>query len=230
MSSSLAYLGSATVANDDWVPLVRIRAVNDRTAHPAPGKAPEHTESAYRDWLSAMSRQDEAALSSFYDATIGRVYGLALRITRRPECAEEVTGDVYLQVWREAARYDAQRGKVMAWLMTICRTRALDALRREDEAETHPEPESLLPEAPEQESAQELLTSIQEHGAAHGALARLEPLHRQLVALAFFRGMSHQEIAAHARLPLGTVKTYIRKALSVMREHLPDRQTTRGKE
>jgi RNA polymerase sigma-70 factor (ECF subfamily) len=133
-----------------------------------------------------------------------------------------VASDVYLQVWREADRYDPTRGKVLTWLMTICRTRALDHLRRADEAETHPEPEALRTEAPEQTSAQDLLSAVQEHAALHAALAKLEPVQRQLIALAFFRGMSHQEIAAHARLPLGTVKTYIRKALTVMREHLPD--------
>jgi RNA polymerase sigma-70 factor (ECF subfamily) len=107
--------------------------------------------------------------------------------------------------------------------MTICRSRALDLLRRADEAEAHPEPESLRPEPAEQDTAQDLLAATQQHAALHGALGRLEPLERQLIALAFFRGLSHQEIAAHARLPLGSVKTHIRKALAVLRECLPER-------
>jgi RNA polymerase sigma-70 factor (ECF subfamily) len=176
-----------------------------------------------------MARRDEAALSAFYDATINRVYGLALRITRQPDAAAEVASDVYFQVWREAGRYDARRGNVAAWLMTICRSRALDLLRRADEAETHPEPETLRPEPAEQDTVQDLLSAVQEHTALHGALARLEPLQRQLIALAFFRGMSHQEIAAHARLPLGSVKTCIRKGLAVLRECLPGRQLAKGR-
>ena len=195
--------------------------MNERNvAAPEP---PELTDRACRRWLSSIAQRDEAALSAFYDATVSRVYGLALRITRQPESAAEVVSDVYFQVWREAERYDAKRGNVAAWLMTICRSRSLDLLRRMDEAETHPEPESLQPEAAEQDTAQDLLAATQQHAALHAALARLEPLQRQLIALAFFRGMSHQEIAAHARLPLGSVKTYIRKALAVLRECLPER-------
>ena len=226
-TSSLEYGETGGAANDEWAPLARIAAVDERSAAAPRGPAPELTERACRDWLAAMARRDEAALAAFYDATVGRVYGLALRITRQPESAAEVASDVYLQVWREANRYDATRGKVLAWLMTICRTRALDHLRRADEAETHPEPEALRAEAPEQKSAQDLLSAIQEHAALHAALAKLEPVQRQLIALAFFRGMSHREIAAHTRLPLGSVKTYLRKALAVMREHLPDRHSAR---
>jgi RNA polymerase sigma factor (sigma-70 family) len=218
-----ASAGTGALAADEWGPLAKISMVNERNALPPAAPAPELTERTCRTWLAAIARRDEAALSAFYDATINRVYGLALRITRQPESAAEVASDVYFQVWREAGRYDARRGNVAAWLMTICRSRALDLLRRADEAETHPEPESLRPETAEQDTAQDLLAAVQEHAALHGALARLEPLQRQLIALAFFRGMSHQEIAAHARLPLGSVKTSLRKALAVMRECLPER-------
>src|SRR6185295_20237044 len=96
-----------------------------------------------------------------------------------------------------------------------------DLLRRAEEADTHPDPAALAPEEGAPESAPDLLLAVEEHAALHGALARLEPLHRQLIALAFFRGMSHQEIAAHARLPLGSVKTHIRRALGMLRQCLP---------
>ena len=199
--------------------------MNERNV-PAPGSVPELTDRVCHNGLVAIARRDEAALAAFYDATINRVYGLALRITRQPESAAEVASDVYFQVWRDATRYDAKRGNVAAWLMTICRSRALDLLRRADEAEAHPEPESLRPEAMEQDTGQDLLAATQQHAALHSALARLEPLQRQLIALAFFRGLSHQEIAAHARLPLGSVKTHIRKALAVLRESLPEKSST----
>ena len=212
-------MSTGAAAADRLGPLGRIATMNEGNVPPAP----DLTERACRDLLASIARRDESALAAFYDATISRVYGLALRITRQPESAAEVVSDVYFQVWREADRYDTGRGNVIAWLMTICRSRALDLLRRADEAETHPEPESLLPETAEQETAQDLLVATQQHAALHGALARLEPLQRQLIALAFFRGMSHQEIAVHARLPLGSVKTQIRKALAVLRECLPQR-------
>jgi hypothetical protein len=94
-------------AAEDWGPLAKISMMNDRNVLPAAGAAPELTERTCRDWLAAMARRDEAALSAFYDATVNRVYGLALRITRQPESAAEVVSDVYFQVWREAGRYDA---------------------------------------------------------------------------------------------------------------------------
>lgn len=211
--------GAATAARG---PITGMPVMAGRGVSGPAKPADEPDESGYCDWLRAIASNEEAALEAFYDATVKRVYGLALRITRQPASAEEVVSDVYLQVWRDAKRYDAGRGKVVAWLMTICRSRALDLLRRADEAEPHPEPDSLRREAPDGDSAQDLLQATQQHAWLHRALAKLNPLQRQLIALAFFRGLSHQEIAAHARLPLGSVKTFIRSGLKQMREHLPD--------
>lgn len=174
-----------------------------------------------RDWLTAIARQDESALAAFYDTTIGRVYGLALRITRKPEAAEEVVTDVYLQVWRNAAAYDAARGRALTWLLTICHSRALDLLRRRDEAESHPEPETLRPDLQEGDNdSLDLLQAIQRDSAIYAALETLKPIQRQLIALAFFKGLSHQEAAAQSGLPLGTVKTHIRRALEQLQQVL----------
>ena len=107
---------------------------------------PDALDAAYCAWLTAISQQQDDALATFYDATISRVYGVALRITRKPETAEEVVADVYLQVWRNASTYNTARGRVLPWLLTITRSRALDHLRRKDPAEAHPEPESLRPD------------------------------------------------------------------------------------
>lgn len=174
-----------------------------------------------RDWLAGIVRRDESALAAFYDATIGRVYGLALRITRKPEAAEEVVADVYLQVWRNAAAYDAARGRALTWLLTICHSRALDLLRRRDEAEPHPEPETLRPDLQEGDNDPlDLLQAIERDSAVYAALETLNPIQRQLIALAFFKGLSHQEAAAQSGLPLGTVKTHIRRALEQLRQAL----------
>ncbi len=171
--------------------------------------------------LARIAQRDERALGQFYDATMARVYGLALRIVAGPEAAEEVTADVYLQVWRDAQRYEAGRGKVLAWLLTICRSRAIDSLRRRDEAQTSPDPEQLRTDEPGGDhDSQNLLLLAQRDSALHHALTRLDPLQRQLLSLAFFRGFTHEEIAAHARLPLGSVKTHIRKALALLRSQL----------
>lgn len=173
-------------------------------------------------WIARMAGGDAQALKSLHEATLGRVYGLALRIVRTRESAEEVAVDVYLQAWRKAHTYDALRGAPLAWLLTLCRSRALDHLRRAEPTEAHADPESLArPETLErQEDPQDLLVAVESHSQLRRALEDLSALQRQLIALAFFRGLTHQEIAAHARLPLGSVKTYIRRALAELRARL----------
>jgi RNA polymerase sigma factor (sigma-70 family) len=208
-----------------------------KSAKPASRKAAEPALQADDDdtlcgHLKGMIARDQAALSRLYDATAGRLYGVALRIVRQADMAEEVVSDTYFQAWRDCGRYDAARGKVLAWLLIICRSRALDALRRRDEAMSHPDPHELSEETGDpRENPQDLLSAVQESSALHAALSTLSPLQRQLVALAFFRGYSHSEIEEHTGIPLGSVKTHIRKALSVLRgvlgeaaEEMPQKQ------
>jgi RNA polymerase sigma-70 factor (ECF subfamily) len=186
-----------------------------------PPRAEQGDESRLRGWIARIARGDEEALGRLYDDTLGRVHGLALRITRDRQAAEEVVEDVYWQVWRQALRFDASRGGAMAWLLTITRSRALDSLRRADEAEAHPEPETLIAaEASADGDPQDLLAATQRDSRLHAALASLDALPRQLLALAYFRGLTHEEIAAHAGLPLGTVKSHIRRALAALKQRL----------
>jgi RNA polymerase sigma factor (sigma-70 family) len=171
--------------------------------------------------LRGVKAGEQRALERFYRLTIGRVFGLALRIVRCRATAEEVAEDVYVQVWHSAATYDAQRGSPLGWLLTICRSRALDSLRRADKAIVDPDPtERLDAVAQLVPGLQDLLQATQEHAALHAALARLRPEQRQCLALAFFRGLTHAEIAAEADLPLGTIKSRIRRALVALREEL----------
>lgn len=170
---------------------------------------------------------DQRALEALYRATVGRVYGMALRILRKAEDAEDATEEVFFQVWRQAARFDPARGRPLGWLLTLARSRALDQLRRRDPALIHPEPEALHGNEPEDEAEgrdpQDLLVATRAHRSLHRALTALEPLPRELVALAFFRGLSHEEIASQTALPLGTVKSHIRRALAMLRAALsPD--------
>ena len=171
-----------------------------------------------RTWITQVIERDENALASLYDAMSGRVYGLALRITRNVQTAEEVVEDTFWQIWRQAPRFDPARGNAAAWMLTMTRSRAIDALRRVDQATCgieSGEHEVDLADGPE-----ELLASSQAGKQLNTALAGLEPLPRQLVALAFFRGLSHEEIAMHTGLPLGTVKSHIRRALVRLRDTL----------
>lgn len=173
--------------------------------------------------VTAIAAHDEQALADLYEATLNRVYGVALRITRNAQAAEEVSEDVYWQVWREAPRFDAQRGNVIAWLLTIARSRALDYLRKADDAELCEEPEALLLDEPSREGdPQDLLAATQNNLKLNQALQQLEPVQRQLVAMAFFRGLTHEEIATFSDMALGTVKSHIRRALKQLHDVLED--------
>ena len=174
-----------------------------------------------RELLAAIAKRDEGAMEPLYDVTIGRTYGVALRITGRRDAAEDVVAETYWQVWQQADRYDPQRGSALGWLLTICRSRALDHLRRRDKAELHPEPHTLHPELiAARDDPEDLLSAAQSESAVHTALQTLPAQQRQLIALAFFKGMSHQEIADYTAIPLGTVKTHLRKALTVLQQML----------
>ncbi|MDD5272115.1 MAG: sigma-70 family RNA polymerase sigma factor [Methylovulum sp.] len=164
--------------------------------------------------------QDQRAFAALYEQLLERVYGLALRITRHAPLAEEVTEDVFWQVWRQAPRFDAQRGSVVAWVMTIARSRALDALRRSDMRGEEVADDAAATVFLAGGNPQDLLAAVEENSCIHTALQQLAPLPRQLVALAFFRGLSHDEIALHMDLPLGTVKSHIRRALLSLKQTL----------
>jgi RNA polymerase sigma factor (sigma-70 family) len=131
-------------------------------------------EVALRALISAIGARDESALTALYDATASRVMALALRFTGQHEAAEEVVMDVYLQVWRQWDRYSQARGRVMAWIFTICRSRALDLLRRRDPAETHADPYAL---GVEPCTDSDPLDALEGRAAVaqHGLLSRADP-------------------------------------------------------
>jgi RNA polymerase sigma-70 factor (ECF subfamily) len=183
-------------------------------------KAPSAAADELAPLLAQVARQDQAAFARLYDATSARVYGLALRIVRRPDAAEEVTSDAYFQIWQQAGRFDPARGSPLAWILTIARSRALDHLRRRDPAETHADPTVLQPDTATHDDPADLLHALDRRHALHAAIAELAPGARQLLGLAFFRGLSHQEIANHTGMPLGTVKTVIRNAMQSLQPRL----------
>ena len=169
--------------------------------------------------VTAVASGDERAFRNLYDRTVGAVYNLALRITGRSDLAEDTMPDVYMQVWRTAETFDVQRGRVLTWLLVICRTRALDLLRQQERSEPFVETDFVdiesLTRHPE-----ELMLYVERDAILHATLAALGPMHRQLIALAFMRGLSHHEIAAWVGMPLGSVKTHLRKALEILKKDL----------
>ena len=185
------------------------------------GADPVAAEALLAGLVQRIVYQDEAAFAALYRCLAGRVLAQTLRITRDVGCAEEVVEDVFWQVWRQAPRFDPARGCVLAWVRRIARSRALDALRAMGR-----NPLRMAVELDDQHAAlagSNLDDPAQHLGAAQSAalidlaLAALDPLRRQLVALAFQRGYSQAEIAEQTGLPLGTVKSHIRRALVVMK-------------
>jgi RNA polymerase sigma factor (sigma-70 family) len=182
------------------------------------------SECMLSSWIRSIVDQDEYALAALYDATFSRVFGIVEGIVRNAALAEEVVEDTYFQVWRQAARFDPLRGKPLTWLLAIARSRALDALRREtrfehdilDEQQAHQTPDHAAP-------VDELLDLARNRADLHKALMLLGSQPRQLVSLSFFQGLSHEEIATQTSLPLGTVKSQIRRALLALRATLNKR-------
>jgi RNA polymerase sigma-70 factor, ECF subfamily len=169
-----------------------------------------------------MRAGHQRALAELYDATVGRVFALAQAILRNAEDAEEVACDTYAQAWSGVERYDPGRATVLGWLLMICRSRALDRLRqrRVRGYGRSVDVDEAVDLADEQHGPESLVSLLEQGGRVRSALERLGPERRQLVGLAFLEGLSHQEIADATGLPLGTVKSHLRRALAEMRADL----------
>jgi len=173
--------------------------------------------------LSAISNGDTAALASLYDRMGRMVYSLAYTITGDEAAAEEITQDVFMQVWKHATGYDPALGKLSTWLATITRRKAIDVLRHR-RARPHSDGHELNEEALDQlESSlrvEDDVDGMLERERLLGALRDIPPEQRRALALAYYGGLSHQQIADHTGEPLGTVKTRIRLGMARLKELL----------
>ena len=178
-------------------------------------------EQEWGQLIAQTAQGNQRALATLYDRTSSQVYGLALKILDNREAAEEVTLDVYTQVWRQAHTYDQTRGTPGGWLMTIARTRAIDRFRAGAAERGRIKSLDVVEffvsggESPEEDLAgEERRRYVQE------ALALLTAEQREAIALAYFYGLSQSEIADKLQLPLGTVKTRMRLGMIKLREAL----------
>jgi RNA polymerase sigma-70 factor (ECF subfamily) len=170
--------------------------------------------------IEDMRKGNEQALESLYDATVGKLYALASAILRHAQDAEDVVCATYEQAWESAAQYDPGRATALGWLMMMCRSRALDQLRKR-KLQAVPLADVRLSETDENAAPpDDLLSLVQENSRVHEALATLSEERRQLVSLSFLRDLTHAEIAELTGMPLGTVKSHLRRALSQLRAHL----------
>ena len=171
--------------------------------------------------VERMRSGQERALEELYDATVGKLYALALAILRSAEDAEEIVCETYAYAWANAARFDASRANALGWLLMLCRSRALDRLRqRRGTANTLDVAALAETKYVGVDQPFDMLSLMQQRSRVYAALSQLTPERRYLVSLAFLRGLSHQEIADTTQLPLGTVKSHVRRALVQLREAL----------
>ena len=167
--------------------------------------------------LQRVAAGDRAAFHLLYQAQSPRLYAVALRITRHSAQAADAVHDAFLQVWRNAARFDSGRGTPQAWLFGLIRYRALDIARRRgrevadddlpEQADTDPDPLTQL-------------MASREASALHRCLLDLDDGRRKLVVMAFVEGLTHTEVAERVAMPLGTVKSWIRRSLQTLRNCL----------
>jgi RNA polymerase sigma factor (sigma-70 family) len=176
--------------------------------------------------LARVGLGDRAAFASLYERTSAHLLASVLRINRDRAQAEDILQDVYVNVWRAATSFDALQSQPLTWLTSIARNRAIDSLRqrqarpqiapsggRDDGDEIDPY-DGVADEAP---SPLDLLSRAADDRSLATCIEQLSGVQRQSVALAFFNGFSHAEVAAHLSQPLGTVKSWVRRALATLK-------------
>jgi RNA polymerase sigma-70 factor, ECF subfamily len=175
------------------------------------------------DWaglVQAIAAGDQLALHALYDRTHRIVFTLIVRMTSSRETAEELTLDVFHDVWRKASRYDARNGTVLGWVMNQARSRAIDRLRFE-QRKKRVDPDASDPAAAiETSDSRDALEFKEQSRALQNALTLLTLGERQVIEAAFFFELTHAEVAARLKQPLGTVKTRIRSGLHKLRQAL----------
>ncbi len=171
--------------------------------------------------LERIARGDGDALAELYDRHARLIYSLALRILRDQADAEDVVQEVFSQAWRQAARYSAGRGNLVAWLLTMARSRAIDRLRARRVRPSSSTSEQVLAAMKDEAPSVEMRLEWAGRAAqVRQALDALPLLQRMAIELAFYEGLTHAEIAERLEQPLGTVKTRIRQGLLKLRDQL----------
>jgi len=174
--------------------------------------------------LSRIAMGDQAAFGEFYELTSAHLYGVAIRILRDPPAAEELLQEAYVNVWHHAGSYEVAKSQPMTWLTSIVRNRCLDQLRRrevqtvtltpdDDDAADYDLPSDAM-------TPVEMLVAGAEARSVRDCVETLDAGPKQAIALAFYQGLSHSELAAHLREPLGTVKSWVRRGLERLKNCL----------
>ena len=172
----------------------------------------------YEAALSACARGDAAALRALYEREAPRLLGVATRVLRRRDLAEDAVHDAFVQIWQKSHSFDPERGSARGWIHTVVRHRAITVMRGLHHE--HPLDPAALEEMPDAASDLAGLTAQVDVEALARCMGELELPKRTCIALAYVDGYSHAQIAARLNAPLGTVKAWIRRALQALRQCL----------
>ena len=181
-----------------------------------------HTKSSEELFhLIALSGQgDRVAFQSLYEATSTKLFGLSLRILNRRDLAEEALQDAFVNIWHHAQNYRPEKAAVMTWMTSIVRNKCFDLLRAMPHESQLIDEQSLDDWASDDLGPLEKATESSESKALLNCMSTLAPLQRQAIALSYFHGMAHEQLATHLVQPLGTVKTWIRRGLTALKSCL----------
>ena len=171
------------------------------------------------DLLARVAHGDEPAFAQFYDGVAAQVFGLVRRVVRDPAQAEEVTQDVFVEVWRTATRFDRSRGSALAWTLTVAHRRAVDRVRSA-QASSDRERRAAATQAPPYDEVVEQVTTRLEQEQVRRCLGSLTALQHEAVALAYYAGYTYREVAELLEVNLATVKTRMRDGLIRLRDCL----------
>lgn len=172
------------------------------------------------DLLLATARGDQQAFAAFYDRLSPLVHGVVRRVVRDPAQSEEVSQEVFVEIWRTAVRFDADRGTARTWALTMAHRRAIDRVRSEQAARDRTQRVVDSEHARAYDEVSERVEVGFEHDQVRTALGTLTDLQRQAVELAYYQGYTYREVAELLETPLGTVKTRMRDGLIRLRDAL----------
>ena len=170
--------------------------------------------------MSSCATGNQEAFAELCDLTMGRFYGTALKVLRSPEHAQEVTQEVYVEVWKQAPRYQPEKGSVLAWMATMSHRRAIDRVRSVSSEVARDERYAVSDLGRESDEVWDSVAQQYEVERVRSAIGTLTPIQRQALQLAYDEGLTQSQISTSLNLPLGTVKTRIRDGLKRLGEAL----------
>jgi RNA polymerase sigma-70 factor (ECF subfamily) len=179
-----------------------------------------HPPTSLNDLLGRVATGDEVAFGELYDQVSGRVLGLVRRLLKDFAQSEEVTQEIFLEVWQNAMRYDPAKGSATTWIFTMAHRRAVDRIRSSQSSRDRDSRIGRRDLETDYDSVSEFVEIRVENERVQQALQRLTQLQRQAVTLAYYGGYSHSEVAELLKVPVGTVKTRLRDGMIRLRDEL----------